>query len=137
VGSKKSILLYVYNNKYLITEFNEYIVESRTGFENKSLQGELFYYLELDENSAIKNAKTGIDYPLTVLQEKSFKVDTSNVQIQRDVATCPEMYPGSFTSCFRCAVNECSNDLLCTLSCGFQPAACVIGFTLACSLPIQ
>lgn len=131
----QSIIIYSLNNNFLYTEYSRIISNSKESVTLKSLSGTIYFKLDIVNGNKISNAFIGEDIPFKkVFNGQTHKIDmpsSTSMASRESAATCPET-TSSFSSCFQCAVNECANDTLCTLACGFYPASCVVGFTIAC-----
>lgn len=132
VNSGQSVLVYSYEKQYIIALLSTWEKDSITIYQTGDINGKAYHAVLVDRNLKIKDVVVTDDRPMG---GQSFV--QSGPRVESVASTCPENYPGSFIQCFHCAVMECSNDLLCSLACGFQPASCVLGFSLACALPIK
>lgn len=132
-GSKESVLVYSYNGNAMVAVMKVSTFNELTTYAVTDVNGEAYYSITLNTANQIKGWSLLRDFSKEQLSVFKGPEGVSAA----GGSTCPQLYPNSFSSCFRCAVNECSNDLLCTLACGVWPASCVAGFTLACTVPIQ
>ncbi|MCU0321776.1 MAG: hypothetical protein MUE72_05125 [Chitinophagaceae bacterium] len=127
----ETLIIYFYKGNTISAIAHSKNIGEFTSLSLTDLNGEVYFEFLVNKENKLGRFQAKKDLQYSALGLNSSIASVREVPIESDDQTCPQKY-SDFTSCLKCAVNECANDWLCAVVCALKSGECLSGFSLAC-----